>query len=399
MHYDCNLFWTDPLAYFSTHDFPYMFIASTELGLLGLFLPICTAVTIRLDQIRACKKLSDYHRQCVRCIFRALIPLILAMFCIISFSLCVMPNKGSTSWQTIGMRYAYSWRASNSMFWVFVLECIGRLSLSTIIWVTVCYALSLMIQQKEFLVLAIIAVNQGGKWILEKANAYYWELDYLQIPQIGNKMPLSALLWRQLSYFFSAVIFFHFIYTLLKPSLWTQRFKLKKRLKGVLVKNIDEVASKGTDSTILYYLRSCQTFGMWLAVVALPLVYLLLKDSIQSNSVDEYLLLAFSGFPWGNPVILLTDLLRWLMLFLPPFIGMISLSKAFLRQKSRPICGYGTKEIIKLHVASLIYTLSCIVSMWIIVIGYGLIKGANFVPFTIEFVNGQNLSISEALAA
>lgn len=395
MHYDSALFWQAPLEYFDTHDFPYMFIASFELSLLGFFLPICAALSARIDQPNVCRKLKDSGKAWAKSTVTGLLPLLLAFLFFVIISLCVMPYTGTTRWQAIGIGGAYGWRISNDWFWVYVVECLGRLSLSVIIWVTVTQALSIVIRNKVLVVLSVAAIAQLLSWGLMRVGHTDWDLRSLQIPDIFNTIPLSILLGRQLLYLFFAV------------SIWITIILIHgAKARGPGVKDTSRAVSQEANDSYTYHSKkgaqiknssNVQAKGLCLAFIAsiiIPSIYVaVLASSIASlPSVGDHLIFVFGGFPWGAPDIDVNNVVLWIMLFIPTFCGLAFFDKEYTAVSKELEPRLVQKQILAQQGYLLSYTILCVVVMWISIIGHALLSGASFSSLSAPLTDRYNIS-------
>lgn len=287
MHMDCNLFWSHPYEYLSELDFPYMILASFELGLLNIGLPVAAVLNIRMISERTFKGIVQYWLGSLKQCFLALaFPF---LFFVLS-SFLVMPHTGQSGWQSVGSRGAYQWRVSNEFIWVYIVECFGRLFLSAAFWCTLGVSLRICFERlSKFQLCNIVFIFSVVLSVaLSRKGLQSFDLSFLQNPFVDNRIPLKQLLLRQIAYVMASICFFF--------SCIGVKRAIKQR--------------KSADKYEKYY---AMYYGI--LVVGIPLLSVFIRGFDWKG--NNLFLNVFGGINWGSPTVNINDCIGWIILFIP----------------------------------------------------------------------------------
>lgn len=342
VHMDAGLFWQDPWAYFRGGDFYYTFFISTELGLSWLTIPMVAMLPmgfvftddkqsgyINLVLYRQRKRGYVIHRALAACLTACAAVLFALSLYTVFIALTTTWTSGTTGWQELAQASPYGWRATSAYFYVLVLECFGRLLLSSVIWVLFTLSISNIWSNRAFIAVMVIGLGLFMDSYLPSRLGVSNTLSYLQIPPCGTDQPLALSLGKQLVYLgiaagaFTLSVYFRFSSRL---RLWVITFVRKHRLHLPQNQFILFSTSCFKGNRIKRFVAELwcfTTFQTMICGVVIGGFAVALTNSGQRAyfSVGDILLECYGGMYWFDPQVDFAAIARWTLLLLPPMMG------------------------------------------------------------------------------
>ena len=392
VHMDAGMFWTHPLIYFGDGDFYYTFIISTQFGLLWILLPFASVLPMGLSYIddkqtryvdflfnRQTRAQYAAHRLIASSVISALaIGSTLLVYTLFLAIVCPFQNIG-TGWQEAAMAAAYGWRASSPYFYVFILECAGRLMISAVFWNMLEMSLSYLWPNKTFVTVAVLSICLLLENIIGTKYGIRYTLSWLQAPDMHTTEKLGISLQKQLLYLMAAAVIYKITaYCRLsqKAASRFRSFASRIRLRGTLRVNQRlhfPVSHRGTFlSALAADIRSMCTVSTLGGAVLFPVICVFLSrtHSLAQFSVGDLLLDCFGGIAWFDPQVDFAGISRWVLILFPPMTGIaLSLQRDLGPRALITIHRFRSKSRwwLSKSFASAVYTLLCVVLMFITV--------------------------------
>ncbi len=416
VHTDTPVFFRMPLIYFGKDcTFYYHFIISFWLGLSQFVVPIAAMLPLTFfhcdDLNSGFKNLSEYrlsrsryfiHRVLAAAI-TAMVAVLIACVLFTLFLLCVCTLQGGENEAWLNNRHgsAFEWLATVEHFPLFILVQYGRLMVSAATWALVASCFSILWANKAFVIVATFGLSIFLDVELEKMLGEEFTVSFLQTPDLNTHIPLQDLFGRQLLYLVIAAAV-----CMMTVILFSSKRILKLRQKLVLIlaahlpgreKKIEwnlANRSRGTFAGEVFTdIRAFTSFATILPAILIPILVVVCKNvfHIHPHSIGDLWLDVFGGFYWFEPEVNFTPIGLWILLLLPPMMGVaLSLDREFssrtqmtlyrFRNKTR---WWGSK-----CVATLIYTIMCSAVMFCSVAIFGWLTGADGIGVLLEDEDG-----------
>ena len=416
IHTDAPTFFTMPLTYFRKDcTFYYHFIVSFWMGLSQYIIPIAAMLPLCFflceDQESRYHNLAAYrlpqgryllHRT-IAAVLSAMMAVFLACVLFTGFLLLVCTTKGGgqEAWLLNRHDSAFAWLATTDHFLWFILAQYARLMLSAAIWAVAAVMFSLLWANKAF----VFVATYGSSILLDVALGRYlgseYSLSTLQTPDLNTATPLFTLFARQMMIFFVIlalyllVLFFSSSTKVAKINQKGQQFLARHLKPQILVTewNLSRQICGTWRGRLLTDTRIFLTKATLIPAIIIPALVMFSKRVIQTpvHSIGDLWLDVFGGFYWFEPQINFTPIGLWILLLLPPMMGVALTLEQELRSRVQTTMH---RFQTKMHwwaskcCAILIYTFTCTIVMFLSVATIGWLTGATGFGVLMEDADG-----------
>ena len=405
VHTDTPVFFRMPLTYFGEDStFYYHFMISFWLGLSRYVIPIVAMLPLAFfhcdDQISGFINLSEYrlsrsryftHRM-VATVISAMIVVAISCILFTLFLLCVCTLQGGEQeeWLLYRQGSAYEWVATVEHFHWFILFQYGRLMVSAATWALVAVTFSLLWANKAFVFVSTFGLSIFLDVELEHFLGEEYTIAFLQNPDFNTKTPLMGLFGRQMLFLGIAMVFcFMTIFLFSSKKI----IKLKQKLALFFAMNIPKRDRKnewnlsnrscGTFlGEVLTDIRVFTSYATIMPAILIPVLVTICKSVfyIVPHSVGDLWLDTFGGFYWFEPMVNFTPIGLWILLLLPPMMGVaLSLERELSTRAQLTLFRFRNKERWwgSKCIAILAYSIMSCVVMFFSVAVLGWLTGAS----------------------
>lgn len=343
---NADIAWTNPMAYYGSGDFFYHFLVSLDLGLFHTALPLsavlpmgfwlCDDVHTRHQDLALARRTPlAYAGTRLTAAALSAATAVLASSCLYILWLLMAsgPHDPGEAAHNPLLRgeSVHGWRAMPACFHVFVLESVGRLALSAMLWAAVATGLSALWPNRAFVLVGVFALSVlCDAWIARLFGAEN-TLTNLQNQHLYLPVPLGAALARQLACALAA-------WSFAGAALWL-RFaappaRFGQRVAAWLAMRLPRHRAHGGMplpprlcangwGRLLIDVRAYCTLRALLAAAAVPLILLFSRTDWPARySAGDLWLRVFSGVTWVEAT--WTDMRAsalWAVLLSPVLLG------------------------------------------------------------------------------
>ena len=416
VHTDAPVFFTMPLTYFRKDcTFYYHFIISFWMGLSQYVLPIAAMLPLAFfhcdDAQSGFRNLSEYrlprsrylaHRATAAALSAMVtVAIACAIFTVFLLAVCTLTGGEQEAWLINRQGSAFEWLASAEHFPWFILAQYARLMVSAATWALIAVAFSLAWPNKAFTFVATFGLSILLDVVLNRRLGSEYTISVLQTPDLNTHTPLTVLFVRQLAYLGIAMI-------ICGASIFFRSSKRMIRVKqriGLFRAAYFPRRNEKTEwhispriggtflGEILTDIRAFLSRATMLPAMLIPIMVALCKPVFQTlrHSIGDLWIGVFGGFYWFEPQVDFTPLGLWIVLLLPPMMGVaLSLEREFssrvhltmLRFRTR-LRWWSSKSI-----AVFVYSVLCSAVMFLSVAALGWLTGADGFAVLLEDADG-----------
>ena len=416
VHTDTPVFFRMPLTYFGKDStFYYHFMISFWLGLSRYVIPIAAMLPLAFfhcdDLSSGFKNLSEYRLSRSRYFIHRMIAavisavIVVAISCVLFtlFLLCVCTLQGGEEevWLHHRKGSAYEWLATVEHFPWFILAQYGRLMVSAAIWALVAVTFSFFWANKAFVFVSTFGLSIFLDVELEKILGTEYTISFLQTPEFNTTTSLMELFGRQVLYLGVAVMI-----CTLTIILFASKRILKQRQKVAffLATHIPEKErkiewnlanrSRGTFAGEVFTdIRAFTSYATIVPAILIPVLVAVCKNvfHIHPHSIGDLWVDVFGGFYWFEPEVNFTPIGLWILLLLPPMMGVaLSLEREFSSRTQMTLFRFRNKKRWwgSKCIATFVYTVMCSAVMFCSVAVLGWLTGADGIGVLLEDEDG-----------
>lgn len=346
VHTDTTVFFTNPLVYFRENiNFYYHFIVSFWMGLSQYVIPLAAILTFGMflceDRHSGFQNLSEYrlsrgryliHRSLAAMLSAMLATLIACvLFTVFLLLVCTTEGGEREAWLLNRKDSAFGWLATPAHFPFFILAQYARLTVSSGLWALVAVSFSMLWANKAFVLIGTFGFSILLDVVLGRHLGEEYAIAVLQTPDLNTLTPLWTLFGRQVLYLGIAVLLC-WLMIVLRSSRACLRWKQSCSLRFAMWRskrskrsewNLPSAVRGGFFSAVLTDFRSFISPATLLPAVAIPMLVTLCKPIFHNpyRSVGDMWLSIFGGFGWFEPMVNFTPIGLWVLLLLPPMMG------------------------------------------------------------------------------
>ncbi len=346
VHTDTPVFFTMPLTYFGKDcTFYFHFMISFWMGLSQYVIPIAAMLPLAFfhcDDLKSgFKNLSEYRisRSCyyvhrvIAAIICAIVVVAVAcvLFTVFLLSVCTLQGGETEPWLIYRKGSAYEWLATAEHFPLFIISQYGRLMVSAATWALVAVTLSLVWANKAFVFVSTFGLSIFMDVILGKCYGEEFTIAFLQTPEFNTKTPLMELFGRQILYLGIAGVFCVLvIFFVSSKKILKRKQKLILFVTAFLPMRDEKVEwnlsikSRGTFfGEVVTDVRAFLSYATVLPAIFIPVLVTVCNSVLYMNphSIGDLWIDVFGGFYWFEPVINFTPIGLWILILLPPLMG------------------------------------------------------------------------------
>lgn len=289
-HMDANMFWSDPISYFSTCGYGHNFIFSTQCGLIWMLVPLFAYISHK-SEIKNNKNNFFSWKECGK--------IVVDFFIFFSIFVCILAvfskrTIEESSWQSVARNHAYSNLATNDNMALFTLFVYLQLAINLFLWIIIVKILEEMFKNNSLVFIGVMAIS----YMWHSFGVYEWNYSVWMISPVGGDISLVKLVTNNLIILSVGVAILFFI----------KHISLKSKISG-----------DGGNYILHNYKETIITFVLcFLTPILLNAGF---NDIFSpSNSITNIWVKVFGGIEWGDPDIVTEYAYRGVACVLIPFI-------------------------------------------------------------------------------
>lgn len=288
---DTDVFWSEPISYFSICSYGHNFIFSTQCSLGWLLIPIFAYVSLTVEWENEDKNSSFPWKRCIKGIVDFTI-FFLIFVCILAF----FSNRTSqeSSWQIIAMKHAYGNLAENDNLAMYTFYCYLQLVVNLILWQLMVLIIEEVIDNESIIFISILIIS----YVWHCFIPYEWNYSVWMLPPIEGDVSLKILFLNSLVVILAEV--------------------------GIII-ILKYVARKTADVYKCKFFNKINAGSSILIGIICAVTLFILNAGFQDlfsldNSILDIWLIMFGGIEWGHPNIIVEGAYRSTMCTVLPFI-------------------------------------------------------------------------------
>ena len=424
VHTDTDVFFRNPVAYFSSRNPYYFYIISYWLGLSRYIIPIVGVLPLGLflcDDIESNYIISCMYRsgkakyfanRCAAAIFVSMLCVLIVSVLFTAFLFIVgSPLGGDTeAWLVNRQGTSFEKLATVNGFSFFIISQSIRLMVSAGIFATIAIGYSSLWSQRAFVFVATFGTSLVMDNLVEALFGPEYALWWLQTPDLNTHISLWVVFVRQLLYVVLAVVFMvTSIFFRFSGSAQRLRQCIRLRLENYLIiyrKSPGILLPDGVWGTSIARrivdVRGSCTWKTLIAAIVVPLIVVFAGFGIRRVrfSIGDLWLGVFGGPGWFEPAVDFYLIGLWVLILLPPMLGTaINMEREVGSRSQITLLRFPSRKSWwhSKCTSFLFYSVICVIVMYSAVAIAGLIAGGRGVSVYRTDSSGFSVATTEVL--